>query len=136
MHRAQAAPVPERLSYTSPRMTLTPDLVADILVRQKHITPEQGEMIKQEAKLLPSRMRTGSAYEQKSVAYEIIIRLNLRDLRGNWPPGVFSEDIDLAREIIQTCRERAKASSGRSLEPSSRELFITRASAQPPETLG
>ncbi len=67
-------------------MTLTPDLVADILVRQKHITPEQGEMIKQEAKLLPSRMRTGSAYEQKSVAYEIIIRLNLRDLRDSGGP--------------------------------------------------
>ena len=36
-------------------MNLTPELVADILVRQKYITPEQGDLIKQEAKLLPQR---------------------------------------------------------------------------------
>ena len=50
-------------------MNLTPELVADILVRQKNISPEQGETIKQEAKQLPNRLRSASAYEQKAIAY-------------------------------------------------------------------
>jgi general secretion pathway protein E len=67
-------------------MNLTPELVADILVRQKHITPEQGETIKQEAKTLPSRLRSASAYEQKAVAYELVIRLKLPNLRDSGAP--------------------------------------------------
>ena len=58
-------------------MTLTPELVADILVRQKYITPDQGDLIRQEAKLVPQRLRTGGTYEQKSLAYDIILRLKL-----------------------------------------------------------
>jgi general secretion pathway protein E len=67
-------------------MTLTPELVADILVRQKYITSEQGDLIKQEAKLLPQRVRTGSAYEQKSLAYEVILRLKLPNGRDSGGP--------------------------------------------------
>jgi len=67
-------------------MTLTPELVADILVRQKYITPEQGDLIKQEAKLLPQRVRTGSAYEQKSLAYEVVLRLKLPNGRDSGGP--------------------------------------------------
>ena len=52
-------------------MNLTPEIVADILVRQGYITPEQGETIRQEAKALPSRLRSTSAYEQKAVAYDL-----------------------------------------------------------------
>ncbi|HKH45568.1 MAG TPA: ATPase, T2SS/T4P/T4SS family [Thermoanaerobaculia bacterium] len=67
-------------------MTLTPELVADILVRQKYISPEQGDLIKQEAKLLPQRVRTGSAYEQKSLAYEVVLRLKLPNGRDSGGP--------------------------------------------------
>jgi general secretion pathway protein E len=67
-------------------MNLTPELVADILVRQKNITPEQGEAIKQEAKLLPSRLRSASAYEQKAVAYELVLRLKLPNRSDSGAP--------------------------------------------------
>jgi general secretion pathway protein E len=67
-------------------MNLTPELVADILVRQKNISPEQGDTIKQEAKQLPSRLRSASAYEQKAVAYELVIRLKLPNLRDSGAP--------------------------------------------------
>jgi general secretion pathway protein E len=67
-------------------MNLTPELVADILVRQKNISPEQGETIKQEAKQLPSRLRSASAYEQKAIAYELVIRLKLPNQRDSGGP--------------------------------------------------
>jgi len=67
-------------------MNLTPELVADILIRQKYLTPEQGELIKQEAKLLPQRVRTGSAYDQKSLAYDVILRLKLPNGRDSGGP--------------------------------------------------
>src|SRR5436305_2565713 len=67
-------------------MNLTPELVADILVRQGHITPEQGDAIKQEAKLLPSRLRSASAYEQKAVAYDLVTSLKLINLRVSGAP--------------------------------------------------
>jgi general secretion pathway protein E len=77
-------------------MNLTPELVADILVRQKYITPEQGDLIKQEAKLLPQRVRTGSAYEQKSLAYEVILRLKLPNGRDS---GGALGEVEVAQAI-------------------------------------
>jgi general secretion pathway protein E len=77
-------------------MNLTPELVADILVRQSYITAEQGETIKQEAKLLPGRMRSASAYEQQSVAYDLIARLRLPNLRDSGAP---LSEIDIAQAI-------------------------------------
>jgi general secretion pathway protein E len=62
-------------------MNLTPELVADILVRQGYVTREQGETIRQEAKLVPHRMRSSTAYEQKAVAYELVTRLHLPNQR-------------------------------------------------------
>jgi len=60
-------------------MNLTPELVADVLVRQRRITAEQGTTIKQEAKLLPQRVRSSRAYQQKALAYELIQQLRLPD---------------------------------------------------------
>ncbi|MEM7480878.1 MAG: ATPase, T2SS/T4P/T4SS family [Acidobacteriota bacterium] len=60
-------------------MSLTPDLVADILVRQSRISPEHGQQIKTEAKLLPNRLRSAKSYEQKAFAYDLVQRLKLRD---------------------------------------------------------
>jgi len=77
-------------------MNLTPELVADILVRQKNISPEQGETIKQEAKQLPSRLRSASAYEQKAIAYELVIRLKLPNLRDSGAP---LSEYDIAHAI-------------------------------------
>jgi general secretion pathway protein E len=67
-------------------MNLTPELVADILVRQKNVTAEQGEAIRQEAKLLPSRLRSAGAYEQKALAYELVLRLKLPNRNDSGAP--------------------------------------------------
>ncbi len=67
-------------------MNLTPELVADILVRRGHLTAEHGESIKKEARQLPSRLRSPGAYEQKAIAYELVARLRLPDLRDSGGP--------------------------------------------------
>ncbi len=67
-------------------MNLTPELVADILVRRGHITAEQGESIKREARQLGSRLRTPGAYEQKAIAYELVASLRLPDLQDGGAP--------------------------------------------------
>ncbi len=69
-------------------MNLTPELVADILVRRGHITAAHAESIKKEARQLPSRMRSHGAYEQKAIAYELVTSLRLPDLQdGGGPVG-------------------------------------------------
>jgi general secretion pathway protein E len=82
-------------------MSLTPELLADILVRQGLITPEQGETIKQEARLVPGRVRSSSAYEQKSLAYDLVTRLRLPNLKDS---GGALGDNDIAQAIAQDAK--------------------------------
>jgi general secretion pathway protein E len=82
-------------------MNLTPELVADILVRQKYIAPEQGETIKAEAKALPSRLRSAHAYEQKALAYELILQLRLPNLKDSGAP---LNEMDIAQAIAADAR--------------------------------
>ena len=77
-------------------MNLTPELVADILVRQGYITSEQGDTIKHEAKSVPRRVRDSSAYEQKALAYEMILQLRLPNRRDS---GGALTEIDIAQAI-------------------------------------
>ena len=62
-------------------MSLSPDLVADILVRQGRIAPADGETIRTEAKLLTHRVRSARAYEQRAATYELVLQLRLPDLK-------------------------------------------------------
>ncbi|HEY0781241.1 MAG TPA: ATPase, T2SS/T4P/T4SS family [Thermoanaerobaculia bacterium] len=77
-------------------MSLTPELVADILVRQGRITREQGETIRQEAKLVPSRLRNASAFEQKALAYDLVERLQLPNLKDG---GGAIGEVEIAQAI-------------------------------------
>jgi general secretion pathway protein E len=65
---------------------LTPELVADILVRQGYVTREHGDSIRAEAKLVPHRLRSSSAYEQRAVAYDMVMRLRLPNSRDSGGP--------------------------------------------------
>ena len=56
-------------------MNLTPQLVADVLVRQGVLTADQGHEVAKEARTLPSRARNPRAFEQRALAYEVIERL-------------------------------------------------------------
>jgi general secretion pathway protein E len=67
-------------------MNLTPDLVADILLRRGMISPEQGTTIKEEARRLPKNLRSALAYEQKAVAYDLVAQLRLPNLRDSGGP--------------------------------------------------
>jgi general secretion pathway protein E len=82
-------------------MNLTPELVADILVRQKYITPEQGETIKTEVKAMPARLRSAHAYEQKAVAYELIGQLRLPNGRDSGGP---LGEMEIAQAIAADAR--------------------------------
>ncbi len=82
-------------------MNLTPNMVADILVRQGYLTPEQGETVKREAQALPSRLRSSTAYEQKAVAYDLICQLRLPNGRDS---GGSIGETDIAQAIAADSR--------------------------------
>jgi general secretion pathway protein E len=63
-------------------MRLTPEFLADVLVRQGTITQEQGFEIKKEAKLLSNRVRAKKGYEQRAMAYELVEGLHLKPQSG------------------------------------------------------
>ncbi len=60
-------------------LSLTPELVADVLLRQGRIDAEHAELIKKESRSVPKRVRSHSAYEQRAAAYELIESLHLPD---------------------------------------------------------
>ena len=60
-------------------MYLTPDLLGKILHRQKILTAEQVQLVQQAARQMPRHLRSSKAYEQRSVAYELVESLSLRN---------------------------------------------------------
>jgi general secretion pathway protein E len=61
-------------------MNLTPELTAKVLARNGRITPEQQELILREARSLSKdRRSTSRAFEQRSLAYDLIESMNLPD---------------------------------------------------------
>jgi len=77
-------------------MSLSPVFVADVLQRQGLITPEQAEEVKREARQLPSRVKNAITYEQKAVAYDLVVSFRFPNLRE--PGGVVGE-LEVARAI-------------------------------------
>ncbi|MEM6455422.1 MAG: ATPase, T2SS/T4P/T4SS family [Acidobacteriota bacterium] len=55
-------------------MHLTPEFVADTLVREGYLTADQGESLRQDVRNIPRHQRSAKAYEQRSLAYEIVLR--------------------------------------------------------------
>ena len=58
-------------------MHLTPDLIANVLARQKLLTIDQANEIKKEARRLPRHRRSSKAFSQRSIAYELVTDLGL-----------------------------------------------------------
>jgi general secretion pathway protein E len=81
-------------------MSLTPELLADVLLRQKVITREQAEHIRREAAAVPKRLRTLGVVEQKAMAYDLVIGLGLQ-LAGNGTGQI--KEADIARAIAADC---------------------------------
>ncbi|MDA8020207.1 MAG: GspE/PulE family protein [Thermoanaerobaculia bacterium] len=61
---------------------LTPDILANVLARQKYITVDQATEVKKAARRLPRHARTIKAYQQRSVAYELIESLGLESRKN------------------------------------------------------
>jgi general secretion pathway protein E len=81
-------------------MSLSPHQLADILVRQGLITADQGDTIRKEARLLPTRRRSARAFEQKAHSYELIEGLKFPNLKNG---GVVSE-LEIARAIADDAK--------------------------------
>jgi general secretion pathway protein E len=79
-------------------MSLTPELVADILARQGVLDAGQVEEVRKEARALPQRSRNPRAYEQRALAYEVIERLNFPSPEGS--NGRLNE-LDIAKAIAR-----------------------------------
>lgn len=83
-------------------MILSPELAADILQRQGHITLDQAEAIKKEARGVPRHMRstaTSRAYEQRSLAYELVQTLKLPDQASD--NGRVLGEVEIAQAIAR-----------------------------------
>ena len=77
-------------------MNLSPELVADVLVRQGVLSQRQVEDLRKEAQLLPRHLRNPRAFEQRAVAYELVQRMKFPS--QNDPTGVIGE-IEVAKAI-------------------------------------
>ncbi|MCG8461055.1 MAG: hypothetical protein MI919_32625, partial [Holophagales bacterium] len=56
---------------------LTPDILANVLVRQKIISVDQANEVKKEARRIPRHQRSPKACQQRSLAYELVTSLGL-----------------------------------------------------------
>jgi len=57
-------------------VTLSPELLVDVLQRQHVLTAEQSELVKREARQVSRKVRSARAYEQRALGYELVLRQN------------------------------------------------------------
>jgi len=77
-------------------MSLTPEIIADILLRQEVLTEKQADEVRKEARALPNRGRSARAYEQRALGYEVVERCNF-DSREQ--PGKPLREFEIARAV-------------------------------------
>ena len=92
-------------------MYLTPDLVANVLVRQQLLTESQSQEARLEARKIPRHLRSPKAYEQRSVAYEFIIQQGFKSASNGEKPideqtiaDAIARDAGLERVRIDTLK--------------------------------
>ena len=67
-------------------MHLTPDIVANVLVRQRVIDVDQANAVKKEARKLPRHQRSPKAFQQRSLAYDMVTSLGFTSLANGELP--------------------------------------------------
>ncbi|MEM9556439.1 MAG: GspE/PulE family protein [Acidobacteriota bacterium] len=72
---------------------LTPDLVSNVLVRQMVLSVDQANTVKREARRMPRHQRSPKAYEQRSVAYELIESMKLDNQLASNGSGPVDEHV-------------------------------------------
>ena len=73
-------------------MSISPELLAEVLHRQGLIDAEQATAVKKEARLLPARVRSSRAYELRALGYEVVTRLGFRIPGPNGQPRELQDD--------------------------------------------
>lgn len=79
-------------------MHLTPELIGNVLLRQKIIGPADVESIKEKSRALPLHLRSAKAYEQRSIAYELVASLGFRNTHNG---GGLVDEQAIAQAIAQ-----------------------------------
>jgi general secretion pathway protein E len=59
-------------------MSISPELLAEVLQRQGLIDTEQAAAVKKEARMLPQRVRSSRAYELRPLGYEVVLRMGFQ----------------------------------------------------------
>lgn len=92
-------------------MYLTPDLIANVLVRQQILSEDQARELKRAAQKMPRHLRSPKAYEQRSVAYELIVQQGFRTRDNGGRPideqviaDAIARDAELERVRIDTLK--------------------------------
>jgi general secretion pathway protein E len=83
-------------------MSVSPELLAEVLQRQGLIDTDQSAALKKEARLVPQRVRTSRAYELRPVGYETVLRMGFQVAGDNGSSRELLPD-DVARAIARDC---------------------------------
>ena len=59
-------------------MSISPELLAEVLHRQGLIDADQATAVKKEARLIPQRVRSSRAYELRPIGYEVVLRMGFQ----------------------------------------------------------
>ena len=81
-------------------MTVSPELLADVLQRQKLLDAEQAAAVKKEARLVPAKVRSSKAYELRPFAYDLVLRLGFQVAGENGQPRPLAEH-DVAEALAR-----------------------------------
>jgi general secretion pathway protein E len=77
-------------------MSLSPELLADVLQRQGVLTPEQAEALRKEARQHPLKVRSSRAYEQRALGYELALRMGFTQ-----PDGRPLHEVDIGEAVAR-----------------------------------
>jgi general secretion pathway protein E len=79
-------------------MSISPELLAEVLQRQGLIDATQAAAVKKEARLLPQRVRASRAYELRPIGYEVVLRMGFQVAGGNGQTRELAEN-DIAAAL-------------------------------------
>jgi general secretion pathway protein E len=81
-------------------MSISPELLAEVLQRQGLIDAAQAVAVKKEARLLPQRVRSSRAYELRPIGYEVVLRMGFQVPGGNGQTRELAEN-DIAGALAK-----------------------------------
>ena len=81
-------------------VTVSPELLADVLHRQKLLDADQAAAVKKEARQVPAKVRASKAFELRPFGYELVLRLGFQVPGENGQPRPLA-DHDVAEALAR-----------------------------------